>query len=123
MELEHDESVKKIIEWASDKKSEDLIHIDVKGKTDFTDSIIICHGSAELHIKAIADNIIQKAKENNIQLLSVEGMENATWVLLDFADIIVHIFSEEKRNYYKLEDLYKITPEMKRKLDKADDKK
>ena len=123
MELEHDESVKKIIEWASDKKSEDLIHIDVKGKTDFTDSIIICHGSAELHIKAIADNIIQKAKENNIQLLSVEGMENATWVLLDFADIIVHIFSEEKRKYYELEDLYKINPEMKRKLDKADDKK
>ena len=123
MELEHDEAVKKIIEWASDKKSGDLIHIDVKGKTDFTDSIIICHGSAELHIKAIAENIIHKAKENNIQLLSVEGMENATWVLLDFADIIVHIFSEEKRKYYKLEDLYKITPEMKRKLDKADDKK
>ncbi|MCK4696227.1 MAG: ribosome silencing factor [Candidatus Cloacimonetes bacterium] len=123
MEIEHDEAVKKIIEWASDKKSEDLIHIDVKGKTDFTDSIIICHGSAELHIKAIADNIIQKAKEHNIQLLSVEGMENATWVLLDFADIIVHIFSEVKRKYYKLEDLYKITPEVKRKLDKADDKK
>ncbi|MCK4653016.1 MAG: ribosome silencing factor [Candidatus Cloacimonetes bacterium] len=123
MEIEHDEAVKKIIEWASDKKSEDLIHIDVKGKTDFTDSIIICHGSAELHIKAIADNIIQKAKEHNIQLLSVEGMENATWVLLDFADIIVHIFSEVKRKYYKLEDLYKITPEVKRKLDKANDKK
>ena len=123
MEIEHDEAVKKIIEWASDKKPEDLIHIDVKGKTDFTDSIIICHGSAELHIKAIADNIIQKAKEHNIQLLSVEGMENATWVLLDFADIIVHIFSEVKRKYYKLEDLYKITPEVKRKLDKADDKK
>jgi ribosomal silencing factor RsfS len=49
--LDHKESVEKIIEWAADKKAEDVIHLDVKGKTDFTDSIIICNGTAELHVK------------------------------------------------------------------------
>ena len=119
--LDHKENVKKIIEWAADKKAEDIIHLDVKGKTDFTDSIIICNGTAELHIKAIADHILQKAKENNIQLLSVEGMNTASWILIDLADIIVHIFNIEKRNYYKIEDIYKIAPKARGKIEPVHD--
>jgi ribosome-associated protein len=103
-------NVEKIIGWALEKKAENVIHIDVEGKTDFTDSIIICHGTAELHIRAIADHIKQKAHEDKIQLLAVEGMENASWVLLDFIDIIVHVFNEETRSLYKIEDLYNMPP-------------
>jgi len=120
--LDHKESVKKIIEWAADKKAESIIHLDVKGKTDFTDSIIICNGTAELHIKAIADHILQNAKENNIQPLSVEGMNTASWILIDLADIIVHIFNSETRNYFKIEDLYKIPPKARgKKIEPAHD--
>lgn len=119
--MDHKESVEKIIEWADDKKAEDIIHLDVKGKTDFTDSIIICNGTAELHVKAIADHILQKVKENSIQMLSVEGMNTASWILIDLADIIVHIFNIEKRNYYKIEDIYKITPKARGKIELAHD--
>ncbi|MCD4795731.1 MAG: ribosome silencing factor [Candidatus Cloacimonetes bacterium] len=123
MKAERKENVKNIINWAQEKKAEDIIHLDVKGKSDFTDSIIICHGTAGLHIQAIANNIIQKAKENNIEILSVEGLNNAKWILLDLADIIVHIFDEETRKYYNLDDLYKISPEIKKNIETASDEK
>ena len=110
MKKERLENVEKLIGWALEKKAENVIHIDVEGKTDFTDSIIICHGSADLHIRAIADNIKANARENKIQLLSSEGIGNASWILLDFIDIIVHIFNEETRALYKIEDLYKVSP-------------
>lgn len=114
------ENVERIIGWALEKKAEDVIHIDVEGKTDFTDSIIICHGTAELHIRAIAEHIKAQAREENIQLLSSEGMENASWILLDFIDIIVHVFNEDTRALYKIEDLYKISPK-NREIEITDD--
>ncbi len=123
MKAERKENIKKIINWAQEKKAEAIIHLDVEGKSDFTDSIIICQGTADLHIQAIANNIIQKAKENNIEILSVEGLNNAKWILLDLADIIVHIFNEETRKYYDLDDLYNISPEIKRNIENASDEK
>jgi ribosome-associated protein len=103
-----EETRDKIIEWAEDKKAEDVIAIDVQGKTSYTDIIIVCHGSNELHLKAIADNICDNAKKEKIYYLSVEGKDNAAWILIDFVDIIVHIFRESTRKYYKIEDLWKV---------------
>jgi len=110
MELTHKEIVKNIINWAKEKKAEEIKYYDVKGKTSYTDSIIVCHGTSSLHIKAIAENIIQKAKESHFELISIEGLEYASWILLDFVDIIVHIFNEETRKYYQLEELWKVRP-------------
>lgn len=115
MSEERKKIVERIITWALDKKAEEIRHIDVKGKTDFTDSIIICHGSAELHIKAIANHILEMARKENLQILSVEGKDNATWVLIDMGDIVVHIFNQETRDYYKIEDIYKRSPKNRNK--------
>lgn len=104
--MEQKEVITNIINWIEDKKGEQIKHIDVSGLTDFTDHLIICSGSAELHNKAIADNIIVNCKENEIELLSTEGKNSGTWILIDLGDIIVHIFSNDKREYYKIEDLY-----------------
>jgi len=103
------EIVDKIIEWAASKKAENIQQFDVKEFSDYTDIIIICHGTAELHNKAIAEEIMHKAKAEGIQLLASEGLANGTWILLDFVDIIVHIFNEETRNFYKLEDLWNVS--------------
>ena len=103
------EIVDKIINWAASKKAENIKYYDVKEFSDYTDTIIICHGTAELHNKAIAEEIMHKAKAEGILLLASEGLANGTWILLDFVDIIVHIFNEETRNYYKLEDLWNIS--------------
>ena len=103
------EIVDKIINWAASKKAENIKYYDVKEFSDYTDIVVICHGTAELHNKAIAEEVMQKAKAEGIQLLAYEGLDNGTWILLDFIDIIVHIFNEETRNFYKLEDLWNIS--------------
>jgi len=103
------EIVDKIIKWAASKKAENIKYYDVREFSDYTDIIIICHGTAELHNKAIAEEILYKAKAEGIQLLASEGLANGTWILLDFVDIIVHIFNEETRNFYKLEELWNIS--------------
>jgi ribosome-associated protein len=103
-----EEIKEQIITWAEEKKAENIVALDVKGKTSYTDMIIVCHGTNELHLRAIADNICDNARQAGIRYYSVEGKDNATWILIDFVDIIVHIFNETTRNYYKLEDLWKV---------------
>jgi len=106
--MEQEKAISSIINWMEEKKAVHIKHIDVTGKTDFTDHLIICSGTADLHNKAIAENIIQNAKKNGMEIISTEGKNSSTWILVDFGDIIVHIFSQDKREYYKLEDLYTI---------------
>ncbi|KQC06364.1 MAG: hypothetical protein APR54_07295 [Candidatus Cloacimonas sp. SDB] len=115
-----EETRDKIIAWAEEKKAEGIVSLDISGKTSYTDLLIICHGTNELHVKAIAENITENAKKEKIQYLAVEGLENSTWVLIDFIDIIVHIFNEKTRNYYKLEDLWKINAKNKSEMSKND---
>jgi ribosome-associated protein len=108
MDFTYQELADKIMVWAQEKKAEEVTFFDVRGKTDYTDGIVICQGTAELHVRAIADNIIEKAEAEQIRILSVEGLDNAIWILIDLIDIVVHIFTEGTRQYYKLEDLFTI---------------
>jgi len=112
--MEQKQAIANIINWMEEKKAVEIKHIDVTGETDFTDHLIICSGTADLHNKAIAENIIQSAKENGMEILSTEGKNSSTWILVDFGDIIVHIFSQDKREYYKLEDLYVVDSRIKK---------
>lgn len=107
MELIQNEQVKQIVGWMLEKKAEDIMVINVKGIASYTDYIIVAQGSVEIHNRAIADHVIDMAKQNKIHLLSKEGLENGVWVLLDFADIIIHIFNEKTREYYNLEHYWK----------------
>ncbi len=98
--------IESVIGWMVEKKAEDVKFFDVRDKTDYTDNIIVATGSNELHIKAIATNVLDKAKESGLRILGKEGMNNANWVLLDFGDIIVHITVAESRENYKLDNLF-----------------
>ncbi|MCD4818255.1 MAG: ribosome silencing factor [Candidatus Cloacimonetes bacterium] len=118
MKLKFNELKNLIIKSAYDKKAEDIQFFDVKEKSDYTDGVIICHGTGDLHVKAIAENIIAMAKENKIQVISKEGMQNLTWVLIDFVDIVVHVFNEETRKYYKLEKLWNVSAKNKENIEK-----
>ena len=70
--------------------------------------MIICSGSGELHNRAIADHIKEKASENKFQTPIIEGYDNGVWILIDFFDIVVHIFTEDKRKYYKIEEIWNL---------------
>ena len=97
-----------IIEGILEKKGKEIVDLDLtKVNNAICDHFVICHANSSTQVNAIADSIEKKVKENlNQKVIHREGMENATWVLLDFSNIIVHIFQQETRNYYRLEELW-----------------
>ena len=120
MENKYPEHILNLIEWLEEKKAEDIKILDVKEQTDFADYIILCNGSSGLHMKAIADNVIAKAKEKKLQLYSKEGTNNDWWILLDFIDTVLHIFSYEARNYYKIEEIFDKTKQIKQTANQSE---
>lgn len=96
--------------WAEEKKAEDIVAVDVSNKSSFTDYFIICSGKGSMHTKAIAKNIMEQAKPNKYRLLGKEGIDNGKWILLDYDDVVIHIFDAPVRNYYKLEELWSKQP-------------
>lgn len=98
--------LEKIITYANEKKP-DLIKIMNVGKiTSLTDYFVIIKGSSNIHLRSIADNIKKKMKENGQNVWHMEGYENAKWILMDYVDIVIHIFDEETYYYYDIESLW-----------------
>jgi len=97
-----------IIESIKEKKGKKIVSIDLrKIENSIFDYFIICHCTSSTHVSAITDNIEIKPKELlGIKPAHVEGVQNAQWVLIDFSGIVVHIFLEEQRSFYRLEDLW-----------------
>tara|TARA_B100001769_G_C21545293_1_gene311153 strand:- start:99 stop:449 length:351 start_codon:yes stop_codon:yes gene_type:complete len=96
-----------IIEKALEKKASDLIVLNVKSLTSITDYFLICSANSEPQIKAICDNI---RKGTPHKPFHIEGYEKLSWVLLDYIDIIVHVFKTEERKYYNIEKLWADAP-------------
>ena len=96
----------KVIEMIADKKAENIVSIDVSGENTYTDRIIICTGGSDLHVRAIAENILDYCKSEHIKVLSKEGLEARVWILIDFGNLILHIFREDLRKHYNLEKLW-----------------
>jgi ribosome-associated protein len=92
---------------AESKKATDIRVLDLRGVTSFTDYFLICCGSNQRQIQAISDEIRFTLKQEGELPLSQEGYDNAEWVLIDYGDYIVHIFSEKARLYYGLERLWR----------------
>ena len=96
-----------IINLAFEKKAKNLVSLDLRGYSSLTDYFIICHGSSEPQIKAIVDNI---RKGTSYKPRHLEGYENKKWVLLDYFDIIVHVFDKKEREYYSVENIWADVP-------------
>jgi ribosome-associated protein len=92
---------------AESKKATDIKVLDLTGITSFTDHFVLCTGSNSRQIQAISDEITQQLKAQGELPLSVEGYSQAEWVLVDYGDFLVHIFSPNAREYYALERLWR----------------
>ncbi|MCD6374556.1 MAG: ribosome silencing factor [Caldisericaceae bacterium] len=101
-----DDLVKKIADLALDKKAKQIAILNLKEITDYTDFFIIMTGESSLQIKAISDHIEDELAKQGIKPYSKEGYEYLRWVLLDFVDVVVHIFNPEAREFYGIERLY-----------------
>lgn len=97
-----------IIDACFDKKAEEVVSMDLqKVESRFCDSFVICHAQSNVHVQSVADGIYRKVrKELHIAPHSYEGYENASWILLDYSDIVVHVFNESDRRHYNLESLW-----------------
>ena len=104
--LEDNVKLQAIISWLTDKNAENIRIYDVQNKTDYTDIIVVCEGSADVHNKAIANHLIDMAKEQHLNVLSKEGIDYGQWILIDIGDMIVHIFLPQTREYYKIDDFF-----------------
>ncbi len=97
---------KLVVEALDDLKAVDVRVIDVRGKTAITDVMVIASGNSDRHVKALADHVIEKAKQADAQPLGVEGEQEAEWVLVDLNDVIVHVMLPRVRDFYNLEGLW-----------------
>ena len=96
----------KILEILEDKKARDLSVINIEKISSLADFFIICSGTSSTHIKALCDELDFKMNELGYAYTHKEGYETARWILMDYGDIVVHIFHEEDRSFYKLERLW-----------------
>lgn len=100
----------KIAAFASDKKANDILLLNMEGLSPVTDYFVICSASNSMLVKAIADNIEDKLAEEEFFFLHKEGYSDGRWILMDYGDVVAHIFLEEDRDFYNLEQLWADAP-------------
>jgi len=101
-----DKTLNMIISRLDDMKAEDTLTIDLRGKSVFSDYMVITTGRVNRHVGAIAENLAKGLKENGVANPHIEGLPNCDWVLIDSGDVIIHIFRPEVREFYNLERLW-----------------
>ncbi|GBC61789.1 ribosome silencing factor [Desulfonema ishimotonii] len=94
------------VKAALGKKASGLLVLDVRGMTSIADAFIVCSGRSNRQVSAIAEHIQRELKKQKIKPLSVEGIKEGHWVLLDYGDVIIHVFYDSVRNFYDLEGLW-----------------
>jgi ribosome-associated protein len=102
--------VRRAVAAAEDRKALDLLVLHVQPVSDFTDYFLICSGTNERQVQAIADGIEERLRAEKSRPLHVEGYNRGQWVLLDYGDFVVHVFQEEPRRFYSLERLWGDAP-------------
>jgi ribosome-associated protein len=101
------DALKIAVNAADDKKAYDLVVLDISKIASFANYFLICTGDSSRQMQAVADEVEKRLKERGIRPAHVEGYQNSEWILLDYADLVVHIFSKKARIYYDLERLWR----------------
>ena len=108
--LRADPLVGPILETLRDRKALDLVVIDLRGISDTADYFVLCSGTSEPHIRSLTDDLVEQLRGQGHRPWHVEGRQTLRWVLVDFVDVVVHIFGREAREFYGLERLWGDAP-------------
>ena len=109
--LEPDRLAEAIAGFAADKKAHDIVELDLRDVVGYTDRFVVCTGTSERQVKAIHDGIHLGMKDQHGLLpRRVEGVGESRWILMDYLDVVVHVFTPETREYYRLEQLWGEVP-------------
>lgn len=107
-----EEKVGLCVSLVEEKKAEEVLVLDLRGVSSVTDYFLICHGSSDRLVQAITDHLLEMMKEKGVRALGVEGYKEGRWILLDFGDLVIHVFFEETRRFYDLERLWGHAPQL-----------
>ncbi|MDH4572981.1 ribosome silencing factor [Salinicola acroporae] len=99
-----------VVDALEELKARDVVELDVAELTSVTDVMVVASGTSSRHVSALADNVIEKAKEAGLRPLGVEGQQSGEWVLVDLGDVIAHVMMPETRQLYDLERLWADLP-------------
>ncbi len=99
-----------VVEALEDVKAKDIVRLDVRDMTSVTDYMVVASGTSNRHVKALVDNVAEKAKGAGHRPIGIEGAEGGEWVLLDLQDTLVHVMLPKVREFYNLEKLWSISP-------------
>lgn len=103
------EDLLKIVQDVLDeRKGQNIMTLDVRGKTSFTDYMVVVTGTSDRHLKSLCEYIIEKVKEQGFKPLGIEGDLGSDWILLDLGDVIVHAMTAQARGFYQLEKLWSV---------------
>ena len=100
-----------IVDRLDDDKAQDIVCIDLKGKSSVADTLIIASGRSHRHVGALADHVLRALKEAGHGKAKVEGLPACDWVLIDVGDVVVHIFRPEVRTFYNIEKIWSLSPD------------
>ena len=95
-----------LVDAAEEKKAWEPVVVDLRGKTTIADYFVICDGETDRQLRAIADEMLERARARGIRPLAVDGYDEGTWILLDFDSVLAHVFLPGERAYYDLESLW-----------------
>lgn len=104
--MEQEEKVALCGKYADEKKGKDPIALDVRGFTDIADFFVVASGSSERHVRTVAEHIETSMKGHGVRPYSVEGYGEGRWIIIDYHDVVVHVFLEQLRELYDLESLW-----------------
>lgn len=99
-----------ILEALLERNAREPVLLDLRGVSDATDWFVIASGDSDTHVRAIADSVLERAQSHGVRPAGVEGKGSGTWVLLDYIDVVVHIFLPRVRDFYRLEELWGDAP-------------
>ncbi|WP_415405280.1 ribosome silencing factor [Tateyamaria sp. SN3-11] len=95
-----------VLSSLSDDKAEDVVQIDLRGKTEIGDYMVVCSGRSSRQVASISEKLVQRLKDEFGRTARLEGKETGDWVLIDTGDVIVHVFRPEVREFYQLEKMW-----------------
>lgn len=101
-----DQILARVIASLEDDKAEEIVTIDLRGRSSIADYMVVCSGRSSRQVGAIAEKLMERLKEEFGRLCKIEGKEQGDWVLIDTADVIVHVFRPEVREFYQLEKMW-----------------
>ena len=95
-----------VLERLDEMKAEDVVAIDLTGKTSIADQMVVASGRSSRHVGAVADDVVEHLKKSGVKGIRVEGQPHCDWVLIDAGDVIVHVFRPEVRDFYQVEKMW-----------------